>query len=172
VGATLIPVTSTPLEAAARPRLCLPRELIASPLFLLGRLGFGVKTQTMEAFEAAGFSAYHYGVLALLDEGSCETQGTIADALRVDRSQLVGLLDSLEERSLIERRRDPKDRRRHLVSLTTDGKRQLAKFRSMVKHMEEEFLAPLDDESRATLHDLLLRLARHWDARFVTDNGA
>ena len=141
-------------------------------MFLLGRLGFGVKTQTMEAFEAAGFSGYHYGVLALLDEGSCETQGTIGDALNVDRSQLVGLLDSLEERGLIERRRDPKDRRRHLVSLTADGKRQLTRFRSMVKQMEEEFLAPLDDESRATLHDLLLRLARHWDARFVTDNGA
>jgi DNA-binding MarR family transcriptional regulator len=166
-------MTNTPLPTAQRPRLCLPRELIASPLFLLGRLGFGVKTQTMEAFEEAGFSGYHYGVLALLDEGgACDTQATIADALNVDRSQLVGLLDTLEERGLIERRRDPKDRRRHLVSLTTDGKRQLGRFRSIVKQMEEDFLAPLDEKDRAALHALLLRLARHWDARFVTDNGA
>src|SRR5689334_23983894 len=100
---------------------CLPRELIASTAFLLGRVGIAVKTYAMDEFEAEGFSPYHYSVLALLDEEPRETQATIADVLGVDRSQLVGLLDTLEKHELVERRRDPSDRRRHVVSLTTAG---------------------------------------------------
>jgi DNA-binding MarR family transcriptional regulator len=146
---------------------CLPLEMLARTGVLLGRVGIAVKMETMDRFEEAGFSAYHYGVLAVLEEGARETQATIADALGVDRSMLVGLLDQLEERGMIERRRDPNDRRRQMVNLTAAGKRQLAAFRTMVEKIEDEFLAPLDEEERATLHDLLLRVAANRDSRFV-----
>jgi MarR family transcriptional regulator, lower aerobic nicotinate degradation pathway regulator len=149
------------------PQLSLPRELIASNAFLLGRLGYAVKLRAVEEFEAAGFSPYHYSVLALLDEGARETQGTIADALRLDRSQLVGLLDTLEDHGLVERRRDPNDRRRHVVSLSEEGKRQLRRFRTIGRRIENEFFAPLDQQDRETLHSLLLRLASYRDDRFV-----
>jgi MarR family transcriptional regulator, lower aerobic nicotinate degradation pathway regulator len=143
--------------------------LVASTAFLLARLGVSLKMRAIKDFEQFDFSPYHHSVLALLDEGSRETQATIADALKLDRSMLVGLLDTLEERGMIERKRDPNDRRRHLVSLTPAGKRQLAKFRTIVRAIEDEFFAPLDEESRATLHGLLLRLAEHSDARFTLD---
>jgi len=146
---------------------CLPEELVSSTVFVLGRLGYSIKTEAMEQFEGAGFSPYDYGVLALLEEGARETQATIADALAIDRSQLVGLLDGLEERALIERRRDPNDRRRQMVSLTAAGRRELGKLRKMVKSLEEEFLAPLDDAERETLHRLLLEIATHRDQRYV-----
>ena len=151
---------------------CLPREMLARPAVLLGRLGTAMKTESMERFEAAGFSVYHYGVLAVLDEGERETQATIADALAVDRSMLVGLLDHLEERGMVERRRDPNDRRRQMVKLTPAGRRQLTEFRKIVEEIENDFLAALDEEERRTLHDLLLRVAAHRDARFAPTQTA
>ncbi|HJQ73859.1 MAG TPA: MarR family transcriptional regulator [Gaiellaceae bacterium] len=149
------------------PTNCFPAELVASPGFLLARLGVSLKAETMEEFEQAGFSGYHYAILALLDEGSRKTQSAIADALKYDPSQLVALLDSLEERQLVERRRDPDDRRRQMVALTAAGRQQLAAFRKLVQKLEDQFLAPLDEDERAVLHDLLLRIAVERDARFA-----
>jgi len=156
-------------DSVAAPNPCFPRELVASPAFLLARLGVELKARAFKEFEQVGFSPYHYSVLALLDEGVRETQATIADALQLDRSMLVGILDGLEEKSLIERRRDTTDRRRHLVSMTAAGKRQLARLRTIVQGIDEEFLAPLDTETRATLHATLLTLAENTDSRFVLD---
>jgi MarR family transcriptional regulator, lower aerobic nicotinate degradation pathway regulator len=145
---------------------CLPLELVSSPVILVGRLGHEIKRRAVEELEAAGSSLYDYSVLALLADRPCAAQAAIADTLGLDRSQLVGLLDSLEERGLLERRRDPSDRRRHMVTLTAAGESQLDDLRQLVKHIEDEFLAPLDPASRQLLHALLLQIARHHDARF------
>jgi MarR family transcriptional regulator, lower aerobic nicotinate degradation pathway regulator len=156
---------TTSKEPARAGQACLPEELVASPTFLLKRLGYAAKERALDAYEETGLHPYHHAVLIALGEGAPETQGEIADALGYDRGQLVGLLDELEERGLVERRRDPKDRRRHLVRLTPDGSRKLRTFRALAGRLEDEFLAPLTKDERADLHALLLRLAETHEPR-------
>ena len=151
----------TPLPTWAGP----PRELLLSTPFLLKRLALLLKERGSNALQPTGLTPQHHAVLSLLDEGTRETQGEIADALGYDRSQLVGLLDELEDEGLVARRRDPGDRRRQIVSLTPPGEGALGRLRAIMKTVEDEFLAPLDVDERRTFHALLLELARHHDPR-------
>jgi DNA-binding MarR family transcriptional regulator len=136
-----------------------PEELISSPVFLLKRLGFKAKELHVDAYADAGIHPYHYAVLATLAEGERETQGAIADSLDYDRGQLVGILDEMEEQGLVERRRDPEDRRRQVVVMTAEGRKALTKMRSLAKRLDDEFLSPLTAEQRQQLQQLLLALA-------------
>jgi DNA-binding MarR family transcriptional regulator len=149
------------------PKAGLSQELLSSTPFLLKRLGFVVKERAHAALDETGLQGPHHAVLSLLDESTRETQRTIADALGYDRSQLVGLLDELEDQGLVERRRDPNDRRCHVVSMTPAGKDALVQLRMILERVEEDLLAPLDSKQRETLHELLLELAGHEDARFA-----
>lgn len=137
----------------------MPKELVASPIFLLKRLGMKAKEESLERYAALDVHPYHYAILATLAEGERETQGAIADALDYDRGQLVGLLDEMEEIGLVERRRDPDDRRRQVVEMTPEGKKMLAKLRNLTSNFDAEFLAPLSESQRKELSKLLLILA-------------
>jgi DNA-binding MarR family transcriptional regulator len=67
-------------------------------------------------------------------------------------------LDDLEEGGLIVRHRDQADRRRHVVEMTAEGRKALARARRLSSRLEDEFLASLDEKERAQLHTLLVRL--------------
>src|SRR5690349_23074371 len=159
-------VTDTQVSAPeARPGP--PEELLSSNLFLLKRLGFTAKDRSHAAFEGSGLASLHYAVLALLDEDPRETQAQIADALGYDRSLIVRLLDELEERELVIRKRDPEDRRRHVVKLTPAGRTRLVEMRAIVRRLEDEFLAPLSAKEHEALHALLTKLASYHDPRCI-----
>ena len=137
----------------------LPAELVSSALFLLKRLGMAAKEQSFEAYEEAGLHPYHYAILAVLGEGSRETQGAIAEALDYDKGQLVGFLDELEGDGLIERKRDTVDRRRQAVTITPAGRKTLEQLRTLSAQLEDDFLTPLNATERRQLHELLLKVA-------------
>jgi DNA-binding MarR family transcriptional regulator len=158
-------MTTTDAQPTSPVRPRPPREFLSSAAYPLKRLALLAKERTTLALEPTGLTPYHHAVLALLEEEPRETQAMIADALGYDRSHLVGVLDELEQRQLIERKRDPDDRRRHVVSLTAEGKGTLGQLRTIAKQVEDEFFAPLDAEERATLQALLSRLLSVYDPR-------
>jgi len=152
-------VTASKVPETSAPRL--PDELLEKSGFLMLRLALGFKARALDALEADGFSQYHYSLLAVVGDQAHKAQATIASALGLDPSQLVGVLDALEEKRLIARQRDPNDRRRQLVSLTAKGRQQLARLRTKIDRLEDELFAPLDAKTRKDLHDVLLRLAAY-----------
>ena len=87
--------------------------------------------------------------------GGPMSQQALGDALDIDASNLVALLNDLEDKGLITRRRDPEDRRRHIVEITDTGVERLADVAVAVADVEERLVAALDEEQRAQLHELL-----------------
>ena len=102
---------------------------------------------------------YLVALTVLRDGGDC-TQQALAATLEMDGTNIVGLLNELEAEKLIERRRSPEDRRRHVVELTDAGARQLAKVEFALAAVEGEVLGALDESQRETLYNLLLQAAR------------
>jgi DNA-binding MarR family transcriptional regulator len=97
----------------------------------------------------------HVIALTLLSERGPMTQHTVGAALSLDPSNVVGLLNELEERGLITRRRDPADRRRHIVEVSVTGADELALTYAQLSTVEDELFKTLTSEQRATLHELL-----------------
>ena len=106
-----------------------------------------------------GLRPRHLVALTVLREGGGSTQQALAATLEMDGTNIVGLLNELEAKQLIERRRSPEDRRRHLVEVTDAGAEQLAKAEFALSAAEDEVLGALDDSQRETLYSLLQQAA-------------
>lgn len=101
----------------------------------------------------------HLIALGVLRERGPLGQRALGEALSLDASNVVGLLNELEERGLVARQRDPADRRRHIVSLSAQGARELEASGDQVTGVERDLLKALDPGERAQLRDLLARVA-------------
>lgn len=99
-----------------------------------------------------------FGVLVLIDANPGMKQTQLADAIQLDRSSVVSVLDKLEARGLVERVRAPDNRRANALHLTTEGRHILDSLIPQVRAHEERVLGNLDPAERAQLQKLLGRL--------------
>src|SRR6202045_3817070 len=104
-----------------------------------------------------GLRPRHLIALRLLSEGGPTSQQALAASLSLDPSNVVGLLNVLEERQLITRRRDPADRRCHIVELSPRGEDELCLAYGRLRIIEDDLFSTLSAAERATLYDLLVR---------------
>jgi MarR family transcriptional regulator, lower aerobic nicotinate degradation pathway regulator len=125
---------------------------------LLDYLGRMARVRSEEALEPHGLRPRHLVALAVLAESGPAPQQELAVALRLDPSNLVGLLNQLDDRGFVTRHRSPADRRRHIVELTREGERTLAAIHRTLRAAEDELLGGLEEDDRAKLGELLRRL--------------
>jgi DNA-binding MarR family transcriptional regulator len=97
---------------------------------------------------AHGISMWGYIVLTGLVEQPVRTQAALAQAINADKSRIIGVLDDLQHRGLIQRQPDTADRRVHLLSLTPAGDRLRRSVESAIREREEDVLATLPAANR------------------------
>ena len=108
----------------------------------------------------AGFRPPCMGVLDVVARRQPVSQREISDHLGLDASDVVGVLDILEAAELVERRRDPQDRRRHAVVLTERGETAARRFAALRAKVTDRVLSELDPDERRLLVELLDRAVR------------
>ena len=99
-----------------------------------------------------------FAVMVLIEANTGLSQRALSAAVGTDQSSLVALLDRLQSRGWVERRRSERDRRFHVLSLSAKGDEQLAHIKTLVMRQDEKLTAVLATEERAKLMQLLQRL--------------
>jgi DNA-binding MarR family transcriptional regulator len=107
--------------------------------------------------EVLGIKLKQLIALEILAKNEGCLQQELGATLMVDPNNCVLLLNELDEHGFVERQRDPKDRRRHIVVITAAGTKALAKAEAKLEELEGEVLSNLDATEREQLRDLLLR---------------
>src|SRR5260221_10986750 len=157
-------VYTIPVDDASQYTAHMSRPPVASqpahhPGALLDHLARRMRLRAEAVLAPLGLRPRHLVALTVLREGGGSTQQALAPPLEMDGTNIVGLLNELEARQLIQRRPSPEDRRRHLVELTDAGAEQLAKAESPLSAAEDEVLGGLDDSQRERAYSLLQQAA-------------
>jgi DNA-binding MarR family transcriptional regulator len=127
--------------------------------FLLAQLGAHAAGRYAEKVAALDLDPAQTGVLHLIARRPGQSQQALADQLGVAASRVVGLVDGLESRGLLARRRSATDRRNYELHLTDEGQRLLTRLRGVAKAHEDDVTAALTADERDRLVELLRKVA-------------
>jgi DNA-binding MarR family transcriptional regulator len=125
------------------------------PTLLMIKLGRITLHRFTEALEPFGIRPRHVAALIELRERGELTQQSLCGQLHLDPTNLVAILNELEERGYATRRRDPQDRRRHLVEVSKKGVAVIEKVSKVMDEVEADLLKDLEPAEREQLERLL-----------------
>jgi DNA-binding MarR family transcriptional regulator len=138
-----------------------PERLRRKPSWLVTQLATHARRLVADGHGRVGARAYHYRILAALQEFGGSSQADLARRGNLDRSDVVAAINELAEQGYVERTTDPDDRRRNVVRLTKAGTYQLRRLDRALEQAQEALVEPLSAEERLTLVQLLTRLLAH-----------
>jgi DNA-binding MarR family transcriptional regulator len=135
-----------------------PPELADLTGFLLIQAHFRSRDRANAVFRPLGIEVRHFGLLVTLDQLGPSSQQAIADGMRMSGTMITQIVDELERKELVERRRNPADRRSYTITMTPVAKRLLADAREKVALAAAEIAAPIGDAGDRELRTLLRKL--------------
>jgi DNA-binding MarR family transcriptional regulator len=136
-----------------------PPDPASGLAFLLSQVGAHASAQFAERLEPMDVTPPHVGILTVIERFDGLSQQALGEKLGVFPSRLVGLLDELEERGLVERRDSPTDRRSYALYLTKAGRAGLEEIGRIAGEHQQALCAALGDSERAQLAGFLTRIA-------------
>ncbi|KOT88483.1 MarR family transcriptional regulator [Streptomyces sp. NRRL F-5755] len=128
---------------------------------LLSQLSVRSDRLITEGLAEADARKWHYAVLASLLEYGPGSQAALSRRTGIYCSDMVGVLNELTERGLVERTPDPEDRRRNIITISARGRRQLHHLDKVLDDLHDLLLAPLSPTERDQFVELLTRLLDH-----------
>jgi DNA-binding MarR family transcriptional regulator len=131
----------------------------ASSAFLLTQVGTHAAQRYAERIGEHGLTPPQTGILGLLRANPGISQQELARTLGMLPSRVVAFIDELESDGLVARTRDGADRRRNALELTAKGTAALRTIGAVARAHDDDICSALTPAQRATLHDLLTRIA-------------
>ncbi len=136
-------------------------RISAASSVLISQLARGMRRRIEQAVEPLGLRPRELHALQHLRERGPSAQQTLVELLGIDATNLVAILNSLEDAGLIERRRDRADRRRAIIALSAHGEQLLADLDRALRQIDDEVFATLTNPERETLNALLAQAVEH-----------
>jgi DNA-binding MarR family transcriptional regulator len=131
----------------------------ASPAFLLAQVGAQAAAKFAERLGPLGLTPAHVGSLRIIAAAGGASQQEVAARLGMFPSRFVALLDELEDRGLVRRLENPRDRRVYLLEVTPQAREVLQAVGRVAREHQDALLAALNAEERDLLASLLSRVA-------------
>jgi DNA-binding MarR family transcriptional regulator len=128
--------------------------------FLLAQLGHHAAALFAEQMATIELTPPHAGILRAIAAEPGRSQQALSAQLGLLPSRVVAYVDELEEHGYVERGRNPDDRRRHALYLTTAGNRLMGTISGLARQHERRLTAGLSAEQRRTLRELLTTIAQ------------
>jgi DNA-binding MarR family transcriptional regulator len=135
-----------------------PNRLRSLPSWLLGQAAIEGRRVVGDVLAGEGLHRSQYALMASLEEFGPLSQTALSERSGLDRSDVVRWVDGLAARGLVQRTRDPRDRRRNTISITREGRRRLQELDAQLDRAQHDLLGTLSDEERKLLILLLGRL--------------
>ncbi len=133
-----------------------PRRDLAAMIAPLQRALIAAELPVLRAHE---LSMWGYVVLSALDGQPARTQAALAEIIGADKSRIIGVLDELEDAGLLQRTRDPADRRARLVAVTDEGRRKRRAVQVDIQRSEDSLLAKVSVADREAFLRVLATLS-------------
>jgi DNA-binding MarR family transcriptional regulator len=130
------------------------------PAFLLQRAGQHLLHLARVALEAEGMTPRYFYVLAALNEYPGLSQQQVSTLVGVDPTGMVALLDEMEANGHVQRERNPRDRRRHILTVTANGMEAYHRQVEAMAAIERDFFTPLTADQFAAFNQALSQISQ------------